>query len=120
MKSTREISVLLILAMGLTLLPAPFADVCDLKSPADTDLGGPVLADSGNHPADSREPGHENGHCCETCCQNCGLPCCSGTVMIPTPVPSLDAARTVDGCSDATAVDVTLVDPDPLYHPPRG
>lgn len=119
MKSSREIAILLLVAMGLALLPAPLGAACDMTPHPDVDPCDTVLADTGEYPACGGERGHGDGNCCDTGCQHCSLPCCSGTAMIPPCTQVLDPFLTADGRLVATASDVTRVDADPLYHPPR-
>ena len=119
MKSSREIAILLLVAMGLALLPAPLEAVCDMTQHPDLDPCDTVLTDSCYDPACGGEPDHGDDNCCDTGCQHCGLPCCSGTAMIPPVTQVLNAVLTADGRLAATAADVTRVDADPLYHPPR-
>ena len=119
MKSSTEKTILLLMAMGLALLPAPLAVACDATPHSDADPCGILMADTCDAPAGGRESGHGNDNCCETGCQDCSLPCCSGTAMIPTDAQMVDAALTSDGRLATTTTDLTWVDPDPLYHPPR-
>jgi len=120
MKSSKEISILLLVAMGLTLLPAPLEAACDMTSHPDLDPCGTFPAANCDDPPCNTEPDHGHDNCCDADCRHCGLPCCSGTAMIPPVAHVLDAALTADGRLVTTTVDVTRVDADPLYHPPRG
>ncbi len=120
MKSSREISILLLVAMGLALLPAPLEAACDMISHPDVDPCDTYLAATCDDETCEGHPGHGDDDCCETGCQHCSLPCCSGTVMIPPVAQVLHAVPTADGRLAATRADVTQIDADPLYHPPRG
>ncbi|MEN8006281.1 MAG: hypothetical protein ABFS42_04665 [Candidatus Krumholzibacteriota bacterium] len=120
MKSSREISILLLVAMGLTLLPASLDAACDMTAHPDVDPCDTFLDDTCDGPSCGREPGHRDHDRCENGCQHCSLPCCSGTVMIPAAAQMLDEVLPADGRLVATATDVTWVDADPVYHPPRG
>ena len=119
MKSSRDISIFLLVAMGLTLVPAPLEAACDMISDPDVDPCDTSLAAAIGDTTSSRDEGHEDDDCCETGCHHCSLPCCSGTAMIPPFAQVLDTTLTSDGRLAATVTDVTWVDPDPLFHPPR-
>jgi len=111
MKPYREIAILLLVAMGLTLWPAPLNaayDAIPVSSP-----------DPCEAPACCSEPDQAQDSCCETGCELCSLPCCTGTVMIPTVAQVPDTGLIADGRLIASATAVTWVDTDPLYHPPR-
>lgn len=109
--------------MSLVVLPAPLEAACDMFAHPDLDPCESCLADVCGDCDCSDETAHETAHetegCCETGCQHCSLPCCSGTAMIPPFAQVLDTSLTSDGRLAATVTDVTWVDPDPLYHPPR-
>jgi hypothetical protein len=111
MKSSREISILLLVAMVLTMVSAPLGMASDGVSSTDVD---PC-----NASACGSEPDKGNDDCCETGCQLCSLPCCSGTVMISTLSQVLDSSLTSDGRLVFTTTGRAWVDADPLYHPPR-
>jgi hypothetical protein len=120
MKSSREITIFLLLAMGLAMLPGPFDATYDAIPSSDAASCDPYSADPCDAGACESESDPGDNDCCETGCQHCSLPCCSGTVMIATVIHVLDAALTPDGHLAAIATDVAWVDTDPLYHPPRG
>lgn len=106
--------------MSLTLFPALPAASYDETPCSDVDPCNSLPTDACEAPACGGEPERGDDNCCDTGCQHCSLPCCSGTVMISTAVQVLDATLTVDGRMAAIANDVTWVDADPPYHPPRG
>ena len=119
MKSSREITIFLLLAMGLALLPGPLEAAYGVTPSTEFDSCVPVSADPcGSGTCDSEpDPGADD--CCESGCLHCSLPCCSGTVMIPTAIQALDSVISADGQMAAFATDVAWVETDPLYHPPR-
>ena len=119
MKSSTGKSLLLLMAMGLTLVPAHLEVACDEIPHPDVAPCDIFLADTGHAPARGTEQGHGTDNCCETGCQHCSLPCCSGTAMIPTVAQILGAALTSSGRLAPTPPNVTWADPDQLYHPPR-
>lgn len=124
MKSSWEIIIILLLSMGLALSPGSLEAAYGVTQSADFDScetvpdGSCSSGDCGSG-ADNPEPDPGTDDCCETGCQHCSLPCCSGTVMIPTSVQTLDSALAADGQLAAFATAVTWVETDPLYHPPR-
>ncbi len=120
MKSSRKISFLLLIAMGLALLPAPPDTANDMTPHADIDSCDTIAADTCDDADCCSEPGSGDDNCCDSDCQHCSLPCCSGTAMIADVAQMLDAALTLDGRLVATATDLTWFDADQLYHPPRG
>jgi hypothetical protein len=120
MKSSREITILLLVAMGLTLLPASLEAACDMITHPDVDPCDTFLADTLDDVTTDRDAGHEDDDCCDTGCQHCGLPCCSGTAMISPFAQVLGTSLNADGRLAATDTKVTRVDADPLYHPPQG
>ncbi len=120
MKSSREITIFLLLVMGLAMLPGPFDATYDVILSSDAASCDPYSADPCDAGACKSEPDPGAKECCETGCQHCSLPCCSGTVMIATVIQVLDAALTADGPLTAIATDLAWADTDPLYHPPRG
>jgi hypothetical protein len=120
MKSSTDKAILLLMAMGLTLLPAPLDAACDMIPHSDVDPCDTFLMDISDGPSGAGESGHGDDNCCDTGCQHCSLPCCSGTAMIPTVAQVLYSALTADGRLAAIATDVTWIDADPLFHPPRG
>lgn len=107
------------MAMGLTMLPAPLEAACDMFAHPDVDPCDIFLADTIHETTSGRDAGHEDDDCSKTCCQHCSLPCCSGTAMIPPFAQVLDPTPTSDGRLATTTSDVTWVDPDQLFHPPR-
>lgn len=120
MKSSREITILLLVAMGLTMWSPALDAACDPFPVPDSLPSDLFPADTSLDQASERQTAHEGDDCCETGCQHCNLPCCAGTAMIPPVAQVLDTALTVDGRLALSATDVTRVDADPLYHPPRG
>ena len=120
MNSSRTITILLLLAMGLTLLPAPLNATYYSSSSSDDNPCETSRADACDGEACGTEPVSEGDNCCEAGCQHCSLPCCSGTVMLPTITQGLSLDLTPDGRGFATAIDLPWVDTDPLDHPPRG
>ena len=119
MKSSTVKSLLLLLAMGLTLVPAHLDVACDEVPHPEVAPCDILLVDTGDGPASGTEPGHGNDNCCETGCQHCSLPCCSGTAMIPTAAHILGAALTSGDRLAIIGANVTWADPGQLYHPPR-
>ncbi len=120
MKSSRTISFFLLMAMGLTLLPAPLNAANGVPSSASGDPCETSQADACNDLACTSEPNPDDDNCCEKGCEHCSLPCCAGTVMLPTVVQGLDPILTDDRRLAAIATDLPWVDAIPLYHPPRG
>jgi hypothetical protein len=119
MKPSREISIFLLLALGLTLgstigssmVSSPLGVAFDVV--AGTDV---VPCEPSPCGSDS-EQGTDD--CCDTSCQLCNHPCCSGTAMISMLSQVLDSSLTSNGRLVGAATDVMWVDSDPLYHPPR-
>ena len=119
MKSSTKNSILLLVAMVLTLLPAHLEVACEVVTHPDADPCDLLLADSFDASASSNEPAQGGDNCCETGCQHCSLPCCTGTAMIPA-APQLAEASTISNDRLVTTnTDVTWVDLDQFYHPPR-
>jgi hypothetical protein len=124
MKPSREITIFLLLAMGLALLPGPLEAANGVIPSSDFNSCEPVSTDPCDAgPCESgscdTEPDPGADDCCETGCQHCSLPCCSGTVMITTTIQVLVFALAADGPLAALVTDVAWVETDPLYHPPR-
>jgi len=119
MKTSSDKTILLLLAMGLTLLSAHIDVAYDVIPHSDVDVCDLLPADTCDSADCCDEPGHGNDNCCQTGCQHCSLPCCYGSAMIPTLAQLMDAAPTSDGRLAATSTDVTWVDPDRLFHPPQ-
>jgi len=74
-------------------------------------------AETADHAADT-DSFLESSHC-DSGCTDCGLPCCVGTAVILTAAPNLAADTPIQASSLPESVERPLVDPDPLYHPPR-
>lgn len=119
MKRTRHIPLLLLLAMGLVLLPAPLEAACSAISHPDLDPCETCLADVCDDAACGGKQDHAGDDCCETGCQHCSLPCCAGIAMIFAASPAAASAAPSDGRPVAAAPRAPWVDADPLYHPPR-
>jgi len=119
MNSSTEKALILIMAMCLALLPAYSDVVYDVDPLSDVDPCGTFPEDICEGSACSGEPDHGDDNCCEAGCQNCSLPCCSGTSMIATVSQGLDSALTANGSLAADASEMTWVDADPPFRPPR-
>ena len=119
MKTSTVRAILLLLAMGLVVLPAPLEAACGMIAHPDLDPCETCPADSCKDPACDQEAGHADEDCCDTGCQHCSLPCCSGTAMIPVASQQANPMASADGCTALFHPDATWVDSDPLYHPPR-
>lgn len=119
MKSSSDIAIFLLVAMGLTMMSAQFDVPCDGTPPSE-DLSNDFLValtfdDSGCE----NKAGHENSNCCESGCQDCNLACCAGLALIAPTAQFVDPAPNLGGRLAATTSEVSWVDPDQLFHPPR-
>lgn len=112
-------SLLLLLAMAMTMLPIPSDEACGVVGSADSDPCSTPLAYSCNDQTCCPDQGHSDDNCCEPGCQNCSLPCCTGTVMIPALVQTMDVNQTPDGRLAATSTGVCRTAADQPFHPPR-
>lgn len=64
------------------------------------------------------EESAESSHC-DSGCTDCGLPCCVGTAVILTAAPILAVVSPIQTPVLPDSIERPLVEPDPLYHPPR-
>ena len=120
MKSSKKISILLLITMGLTLLPVCLSATYDVNLFFGDDPCESSRAEACDESACGSEPNPGDDDCCDEGCRLCSLPCCTGTVMLPILAQGLAPALTTDGRMAITATDLPRGDADPLDHPPRG
>ncbi len=125
MKSSWKTTIRLLVATLLALSPAQvFAayelPTSDAPGPCDTSSTDSCTDQACSDQICSDTADQEDDSCCEADCQHCGLPCCSGIAMITSATQRLDSSLTVTSYLPTLASNVTWIDANPLYHPPRG
>jgi hypothetical protein len=97
----------------------PAQPICDLAVHPDDDdchtRNGLAELLTGAEP----EGGHGSNDCCDAGCHDCGLPCCIGIAMILASAPSVGAGACLRVQSLPFGSNLSWVDPDPFYRPPR-
>jgi hypothetical protein len=112
--------IVLLMAMSLTLLPLPGSATSDLPDLSADDPCESSSPENCEAETCDIEQSSEDDDCCETGCQHCSLPCCTGTVMLPTVAQGLGPVPTTADHVVTLSNDLPWVDADPLFHPPRG
>ncbi len=116
MKASREISLLLLLVMGLSLLPMPLNAIND-GAPTQETL--PMASSTCDLLACADESNPQDEGCCDAGCHQCSLPCCAGTVMLATIAQPMGLLPTANGQVAVTVIGLACTDSDPIEHPPR-
>jgi hypothetical protein len=119
MKASRQISLLLLLAMSLSLVPGP--NYVASESVPLVENGPCSSAGTGgcDESACGDEPSPQDDGCCEAGCRLCSLPCCAGTFMLATIAQAMGLIPTANGQVTLTASELPCMDADPIEHPPR-
>lgn len=109
-------SFCLILATILMAVSLPLQSTCEMVAHDDATAcaTGPGPADSASGPDFPADSSH-----CGSDCSDCGLPCCVGTAVILSSVPSLVAGAPVPALPWPDCLVGPQVDHAPLGRPPR-
>lgn len=119
MKPSAKKTILLLVTMGLTMMSMHFDAPCDGGPLSAGFLNDLLVGHSFEDSSCDDRAGDDTGNSCESGCQDCNLACCAGSAMIPPTAQTADSAPNYDGRLATTTAEVSWVDPDRLFHPPR-